>query len=303
MLCEGGGEAWEALPPSQRAALEELGVIGPIWEEPGRPRPDAWQKPEQRMLRNPMVADLARALLAERRDRAAVTIPETWTAAIAPETPPAAGPGSRSKDAAEASLTVGPITTLKAGDTEYVFRFPLTGVYSPAQGVLTIRGLKALAQSTGDSAVARRSRDWVNEFHLRYQRLAEKTVSEMSRREKQALRELEAMLDTQAMEKQRTITLRQTGVIQRVNKAGVTITWVDGERDTIPLDLAAESVGYRRGQRIEAIVRRSESSFDIVRVLHARPLPPLKPMTEQQADALWNSLPGGASTRPTDTWD
>ena len=107
-------------------------------------------------------------------------------------------------------------------------------------------------------------------------------LTEALRDEDAEVRRAEAdSLDTRSMEKKRTITLRQIGVIERISRAGVTITWEDGERDTIPLDhLPAECVCHPRGQRVEAIVQRAESSFEVLKVLHAQSLPPLAQKTE-----------------------
>ena len=53
---------------------------------------------------------------------------------------------------------------------------------------------------------------------------------------------------------------------------------------------------------MEAIVRRDGLSFAVLRVVHAQALPDLPPMTEAEADNLWDDLPG-AGTRPEATWD
>ncbi|MGO9921573.1 MAG: hypothetical protein ACLQIB_43635 [Isosphaeraceae bacterium] len=292
---EGTGEAWAELLPRQRAALEELGVIGAEWEHPHHPRPTAWRKPGVRTLRNPMVAELARFLLANRRSHETVFLEEPPRRPDVKIEPPR-------QDSSAPDVTIGPIDDLRVGDTEYVFRPPLTALYSPALKLLKVPGREVLPTGHGDSA-AEALRDWASRFHLQYQKIACKPTSEMSRRDKRAIRAIQTLFDMPLMERERMFTIRQIGMIKRVNDAGVTFTWEDKERDTVPLDrLPAECLSYPPGQRVEAIVQRLESSFEVVRVLHTQSLPPLRRLTDREADELWESLPG-SSTRPADSWD
>jgi hypothetical protein len=301
ILCQGRSEAWAELRPQQKAALDELGAVGPIWDIPEQPRPVSWRRDELRTLRNPMVADLARSLLTRRRSRIAVSSEAPRTRTDDQVSSPSER-ASRAEGRAETGVTIGPYAVLQVGETEYEFRTPVMGIYSPEDRSLTVPGLESFGPAHGDSA-AEAFTDWCHQFHLGYQQLAARVATGMSRRDQKVLREIEAMIDTQAMEKKRTITVRQIGVVQRVGSNGVTFLWEDKERDTVPLALLpAECACFTRGQRVEAVVRRALSSYEVERVLHAQPLPPVPRLTEREADELWNSLPGSGA-EPAASWD
>ena len=269
------------------ATLEDLGVVGPVWEHPDHPTPGSSRKPEFKMLRNPMVRNLAGTLLAARPSPNVVAFSGLSAGQMAPARPRA---------------TVGPFTTLPVGETEYEFRTPLTGYYSAARKALVVRDLESLGRGHGDSP-DEAFKDWSYRFHLTYQRLEGKDAVDMSKREKHMLAKIQQMLDMKAVDKRRSVTVRQVGIISRSRRDGLEITWEDGGVETIPFDrLPAECACYRRGQRVEAIVRRAESSFEVLRVLHTQVLPEFPRITEEEADELWKSIPG-ASTRPEASWD
>ena len=156
MLCDGGGEAWAELNPLRRANLEDLGVVGPMWAHPGQPMSRSSKRPEVLMLRNPMIRDLATALLAAHCSAG----PARADPRAVPPGPPSGGAPRRRR----ADVTYGPIRTFSVGETEYVFRRPLFGDYSPREMALTVRGLRSFEPGHGASPVEA-FRDWTYRFH------------------------------------------------------------------------------------------------------------------------------------------
>jgi len=94
-----------------------------------------------------------------------------------------------------------------------------------------------------------------------------------------------------------TIVLRQIGRITQDRSPQIRqITWVDGEKEQVSLDLMPPEIAkYKVGQYFEANVERDQCSGKLLRVQHVQRIRSLRPLTKKTLEKFWNSLPTTSS--------
>jgi hypothetical protein len=145
--------------------------------------------------------------------------------------------------------------------------------------------------------------NWCNQLHTRFQQLVRKRPFCMSDDEKADWAFLSELIDVDHYRRTTPIKQQETGWISNLESAVYEITWLGSEEvEMLSLENASpEFAGFSKGQWFEALVERNREDYSLSKVIHARPIEPIKEMTDEEWKDWLSSLPTTESLPRSDT--
>jgi hypothetical protein len=142
-----------------------------------------------------------------------------------------------------------------------------------------------------------------DQVHEGFQDLYGKRPFEMTREEAQRWDILETMIDVVSYQNETPVVVRQLGQVTQVHRGPRQITWVDGRKEIVGLDvMPPEFARFKPGQPFEAVVERDPVTGQLRRVRYVHRVASLRGLSDSELAKFWNSLPG-TSTLPESTMD
>ncbi|GIW79532.1 MAG: hypothetical protein KatS3mg105_1339 [Gemmatales bacterium] len=186
-----------------------------------------------------------------------------------------------------------PISDVIVGETIYHLRNPVQAVFlfKGACWEIWVQGFSPDFIGYGDSPEAAYE-DWRDQVHESFQDLYRKRPFEMEDEERRRWKDLEDLIDVVAYQNETPVVFRQLGQITQARPLPRQISWVDGIKEIVRLELMpAEFAAYKVGQWFEAIVERDRLSWRLRKVHYVQRTPALGSMSKSELSNFWNSLP------------
>lgn len=145
--------------------------------------------------------------------------------------------------------------------------------------------------------------NWRNQIHSRFQQLVRKRPFRMAEDEKADWAILSRLIDVEHYWKTTPIMQQETGWVSRIQSGICEFTWLGSETtETVSLEhVPPEFAGFGEGQWFEALVERKRDDYSLNKVIHARPIDPIKEMTDEEMKEWFSSLPTTETLPKSDT--
>ncbi len=197
-------------------------------------------------------------------------------------------------------------TSLRFGETEYHLRRPVEGSFYPGVGQelgeFCVRELGSPIVGKGRTP-ERAYQDWLEHFHVEFQRLYAMRAFEMDDSERQIWRDIEDKVDVARYRMEQPLIVRQQGTVVRARPYPEMVRWEDGTREKIVLRrMPGEFATYKPGQPFEAIVHRDPLSHQMIKVDYVKRLFTAPEPSDAESKLIWDSLPTSGSL-PDTAWD
>ena len=187
-----------------------------------------------------------------------------------------------------------PVSEIRVGEATYRLRRPVQGYFVRQRDGscgFWVDGLSPAFVGHGNRANDA-YRDWRDAVHETFQVLHGKRPFEMDDDERRQWQVLEEMIDVVGYRNETPVVVRQIGHVTQARPLPRQITWVDGRRELVRLDvMPPEFASYKPGQCFEADVERAPLTGKLRRVRHVQKISSVRPMPEGQARQFWDSLP------------
>lgn len=199
------------------------------------------------------------------------------------------------------------ISHVRIGPIVYKLRYTIVGKFSTTTGRFSCPELAASLVGHG-ATLERAYDDWVFEMHRRFQEIYLKRPFELNPEEARLWRRFEEIVDVAAYRLTVPLCLRQIGTVVALHSSppSVRIQWETENYTDKPISfdfLPAEFAAYRIGQRFEAIVRRESATYHLIDVLDTKRLMTPPPLSDEQLEEFWLSIPTTNSLPSTDWLD
>lgn len=186
-----------------------------------------------------------------------------------------------------------PVSQVQVGETTYRLRAPVQG------GVVWNRGdrwefwverFSPTFIGNGPSA-EEAYESWRDQVHEAFQDLYRKRPFEMAADEQSKWAILEGLIDVTGYQNETPVLVRQLGQITQSRPLPRQITWVDGGKELVRLELMPdEFASYKPGQWFEAIVERDRLTWKLRRVRYVQRTPSIRAMSQAVLSQYWRSL-------------
>ncbi len=145
--------------------------------------------------------------------------------------------------------------------------------------------------------------DWRYRVHTRFQQLVRSRPFRMSEEEKADWAILSELIDVERYWRNTPIKQQETGWISSILSGICEITWLGSETtETVSLEhVPPEFASFGEGQWFEALVERKRDNYTLNKVIHARPIDPIKEMTDEEMKEWFSSLPTTETLPKSDT--
>ena len=185
------------------------------------------------------------------------------------------------------------INEIRVGDTVYRLRQSLRGTLVPDRGgtwMFWVEGMSPTFVGEGQDMVAAQE-DWRNRVHGAFQDLYGRRPFELEEDEQCRWAILERVVDVVSYRNETPLTIREVGWVSRARPSPEQVTWADGRREPVSLEVApAPFAAYKPGQWFEAVVARNQVTGGLLKILHAERIPSIHGLSREAEDVLWESF-------------
>jgi len=206
-------------------------------------------------------------------------------------------------DFADSDVIRSTIDEIRVGFVSYPLRRSLQATYIPGQGDFLVDGFSPAFIGHGETQ-GEAHLDWTNAVHAAFQELLHKRPFEMTDQDRRKWNVLSEQIDVTAYRNRMPISIRQFGRVSKARPYPQEITWEDGSKDKIQLNMVGspDFVTYKPGQPLEALVERDPLTFQMLRIVHVerRRRPSRLPADQEQA--ILETI-GSASQLEEVSWD
>jgi hypothetical protein len=187
-----------------------------------------------------------------------------------------------------------PLSEIQVGETMYRLRKPVQGLFISNRGRGWEFWVGGFAPSfVGQGSNAEESFDqWRDQVHETFQQLYGKRPFEMNSDEQSQWEILQNMIDVVGYQNETPLLVRQLGHVTQARPEPRQITWTDGRKETVRLDvMPGEFAAYKPGQWFEAIVERDPLTWHLRRVRYVQRTATLRRLSQALLASYWSSLP------------
>lgn len=188
-----------------------------------------------------------------------------------------------------------PVSAILVGEANYRLRQPVRGHFLRVDGIACEFWVDGFSPCFVGRGVKTREAylDWRDQVHETFQELYGKRPFEMTSEERERWHVLEHMIDVVSYRNETPIVVRQIGQVTQARPLPRQITWVDGRKDGVHLDLMPpEFAGYKPGQPFEADVERDPLTWKLRKVRHVQRISTIHPLSATELQKYWKSMPG-----------
>jgi len=192
---------------------------------------------------------------------------------------------------------------IRVGHVTYPLRRSLQATFIPGRGDHLVDGFSPTFVGHGETQ-AEASQDWRIAVHAAFQELLHKRPFEMTDQDRREWNVLSEQIDVTAYRNRMPVSIRQFGRVSKARPYPQEITWEDGSRDKVPLDLvdSPDFVTYKPGQPLEAVVERDPLTFQMLRIVHVERRRRPSRLAADQERVLLEAV-GSASQLEEVSWD
>lgn len=194
------------------------------------------------------------------------------------------------------------------GEAMYPFRERATGRFLPPRGTPSGEG-EFIVDATGNEFVGHgptlsmAMQDWSNQIHIGFQQLWGQRLFEMNDQERRKWEVLKSVIDVEAYENTRPLTVRRIGQTKDMRNRHQKIRWVSGAVDTwTPENVPPEMAGFKPGQWFEAFADLDKETGRLLKIRTVQRLPQLDRLSESQIQSAFDGWTT-TSSLPETTWD
>lgn len=195
------------------------------------------------------------------------------------------------------------VRQVQVGESLYLLRRHIEGQFLPdGQAGWEFHAEELAPQLVGKGETQEAAlEDWQKQVHVTFQRLYRKVAFEMSDPERALWAAVEQAIDLEGYEARTPLVLRQIGQLVQVYPSPYKVRWTDNRAEIVDLSaMPGDFAGFPQGQWFEAITERDRRTGRLLRVRHVQPTGPLRRLSGQELDDLWNKLPTTASLPRSD---